>query len=75
MQENTMAVVHVFKTVKCKSCGSQIEIEYLGPSVDLRIAGTIQNPGHMRCPDCGASHKYENSDMSFTVKDQPSKKR
>jgi hypothetical protein len=59
----TMSVVHIFRLIQCKTCASKIDIEYLGPSVDVRIAGTISNPGHLRCPKCGDSHKYSGSDI------------
>jgi hypothetical protein len=63
LQGITMSVVHIFRLIQCKTCASKIDIEYLGPSVDVRIAGTISNPGHLRCPKCGDSHKYSGSDI------------
>jgi hypothetical protein len=71
-----MAVAYIYKIIKCKSCGSQIDIEYLGPALNVRIAGVVRNPGQVRCPKCEESHRYVESDVLFTVRDySPGKRR
>ena len=66
-----MAVVHIYKFVVCKGCGSQIDVEYLGPALNVRIAGTVRNPGWVRCSKCGGSNEYFDGDTRYTVKDHP----
>jgi hypothetical protein len=67
---------HLYRIVKCKTCDSEIVVEYLGPTVDVRIAGTISNPGQLRCPKCSESHNYNGRDMKFWIKDDaPSRTR
>jgi DNA-directed RNA polymerase subunit RPC12/RpoP len=70
-----MTVAYIYKTIECKGCGSQVEIEYLGPALNLRIAGVVRNPGQVRCPKCGESHKYIERDMQFAVRDHSPDKR
>ena len=65
-----MGIVHLYRAVNCKTCGSSIVVEYLGPSVDVRIAGTISTPGQLRCQGCGESHNYSGQDIRFLIKDQ-----
>ena len=72
---SAMAVAYIYKIIKCKGCGSQIDIEYLGPALNVRIAGVVRNPGHVRCPKCGESHEYIESDVHFTVRDHSPDKR
>jgi len=67
--------MYVYKIVKCSSCGSHIDIEYLGPALNLRIAGVIRNPGRVRCAKCGESHEYVENDTHLTVRDAPPNKR
>jgi hypothetical protein len=50
-----MAIVHVYRIVSRKTCDSQIDVEYLGPSLNVRIAGTVTNPGQIKPrPEVGA---------------------
>jgi hypothetical protein len=67
----SMAVLHIYRIVSCKTCDSPIDVEYLGPTVNVRIAGTIFNPGQIRCPKCGESHKYTGSDIKLWIKGHP----
>ena len=64
-----MAVVYIYRFVVCKNCASDIDVEYLGPAINVRIAGTIRNPGQMRCAKCGQSHSYVENDIKYTVRD------
>ena len=64
-----MSIFHVYRVVRCKGCQSPIDVEYLGPSINVRIAGVITNPGQLRCTKCGESHQYSGSDMQFDVRE------
>jgi len=64
-----MAIAHIYRIVRCKSCNAEIVVEYLGPAVSLRIAGTLSNPGPVRCQQCNASHNYTDRDIEFSVRD------
>ena len=66
-----MAVAYVYSGVTCKNCGSRIELEYLGPTVNVRIAGTITNPGQIRCMNCNEAHRYVYADIALWIKDLP----
>jgi hypothetical protein len=63
-----MAIAHLYRIVNCKTCGSQIDVEYLGPTVNVRLAGTISNPGQIRCAHCNESHKYNQLDLQLYVR-------
>ena len=70
-----MAVPHIYTRVICKTCRAPIDIEYLGLALNMRIAGTIRNPGQIRCLNCGAAHNYVERDLQLSVKDDaPSRK-
>jgi RNase P subunit RPR2 len=66
-----MGIVYLYRAVNCKTCKAPIVVEYLGPTVDVRIAGTISNPGQLRCPGCGESHNYKGQDIKFLIKEHP----
>ena len=66
-----MSVAYIYRFVRCKNCSADIDVEYLGPAVNVRIAGTIRNPGLMPCQKCGHSHVYVESDIKYTVRDHP----
>jgi RNase P subunit RPR2 len=70
-----MAVLHIYKIVICKGCGAPLDVEYLGPALNLRIAGTVRNPGQVRCSKCGGSNEYFEKDTRFTVRDYPPNRR
>lgn len=64
-----MAIAHIYRIVRCKSCKAEMVVEYLGPAVSVRIAGTLSSPGQVRCPQCNESHNYIDGDIEFSVKD------
>lgn len=64
-----MAVPYLYKIVCCKTCGSPIDVEYLGPALNLRIAGTITSSLQLRCINCNESHRYSDGDMLLFAKD------
>ena len=64
-----MAVAHLYKIVNCKTCGARIDVEYLGPTVNVRIAGTVSNPGQIRCVKCNESHNYTDADTQLWIKE------
>ena len=66
-----MAVPHIYSIVNCKTCAAAIDIEYLGPARNVRLAGTVRNPGQIRCMACGGSHRYSERDTKLAVKDRP----
>jgi RNase P subunit RPR2 len=66
-----MGIVYLHRAVNCKTCGSPIVFEYLGPSVEVRIAGTITTPGQLRCQQCGESHHYSSQNVRFSISDHP----
>ena len=67
--------MYVYKIVKCKSCGTHIEIEFLGPALNLRVAGVIRNPGRVRCTNCAESYDYLEKDTHLAVRDSSPVKR
>jgi len=66
-----MAVPYLYKIVYCKTCGSQIDVEYLGQALNVRIAGTVTGPLELRCVHCTESHRYSKGDMLLSTKDHP----
>jgi RNase P subunit RPR2 len=71
IQGITMSLGYIYRIVSCRTCDSPIDVEYLGTTLSVRIAGTVTNPGQLRCPACGESHKYSGRDMKFWIKDHP----
>jgi hypothetical protein len=60
-----MAVLQLYNIVNCKTCSSQINVEFVGPALNVRIAGTVTNPGHIRCVECGQSRNYTYFDIQL----------
>jgi len=63
-----MAVPYLYKIVYCKTCGSLIDVEYLGPASNVRIAGTVHCPIELRCTHCTESHRYSQDDLLLFAK-------
>ena len=71
IQRITMSLGYIYRIVSCRTCDSPIDVEYLGTTLNVRIAGTVSNPGQLRCSECGESHKYSGQDLKFWIKDHP----
>jgi len=70
-----LAVPYIYRVVGCKTCGSWIDVEFLGLALNLRIAGTVRGPIQLRCFNCGESHKYSDLDIVLFAKDWPPNRR
>lgn len=66
-----MAVLYLYRIVICKTCGSRIDVEFLGPALNVRIAGTVIYPIQLLCVTCGESNRYTYSDQMLFAKDHP----
>ena len=70
-----MAVPYLYRIVICKACRSHIYVEFLGPALKVRIAGTLTGPLQLRCLACGESRRYTDLDIKLVAKDNPPNRR